>query len=169
MDISEDDSLHGQHCTTRVLEGVPFFEGLGSLENTSISSVPKLHAPALNVFLNFEGLPRHGHVNLNVVRPANALELFSGTFLDLHKHSLRNCMNEMTTSSQVCCMGISKVGNHSIDILSRGNFLYGRTLAYQQAFARNVESLSSLTGRSGNRLASRDDPEEFIHFNHFTL
>ena len=123
MDIPEDDSLHGQRSTTCILEGVPFFEGIGSLENTSVSLVPELHAPTLNVFMNFEGLPKHGHVNWNVVRPANALELFGGTFLDLHKHCLRNCMDEMTTSSQVCCMGISKVGNHSIDILSRGNFI----------------------------------------------
>ena len=98
MDIPEDYSPHDQHCTTRVLEGVRFLEGLGPLENTSVSSVPKLHAPALNVLLNFEGLPRHGHINLNVIRPANFFELLGSTFLDLQKHSFRMCMNEMITS-----------------------------------------------------------------------
>ena len=101
MDIPEDYSLHGQHCTTRILEGVRFFEGLGPFENTNVSLVPKLHAPALNVFLNFEGLPRHGHVYWNVITLANAIELFGSTFLDLHKHGLRICMNEMITTSHV--------------------------------------------------------------------
>ena len=172
MDIPEDYSLHGQHCTTGILEGVQFFEGIGPLENTTINSVPKLHAPALNVFLNFEGLPRHSHVYWNVIKAANVIELFSSTFLHLYKHCLRICMHQMMTTSHVViiyCTATSEVGNHSTTIQSSGNYFYRHTPAYQRALARNVESFSSLIGCSGNRLASRDGPEEFIHFNHFTL
>ena len=43
------------------------------------------------------------------------------------------------------------------------------TPAYQEARHRNCKSLSSLTGRGGNFLASLDDPEEFSHLSHFTF
>ena len=40
---------------------------------------------------------------------------------------------------------------------------------YQEARHRNCKSLSSLTGRGGNFLASLDGPEEFSHLSHFTF
>ena len=43
------------------------------------------------------------------------------------------------------------------------------TPTYQEARYRYCKSLSSLTGRGGNFLASLDGPEEFIHLSHFTF
>ena len=76
-------------------------------------------------------------------------------------------MVQDTTSAVHCfkCEIVKEKKKHGMRIKG----IEVHTPAYQEAQHRNCKSLSSLTGRGGNFLASLDGSEELSHLSHFTF
>ena len=77
-------ALHSMPRALVILEGVRLLEGLRPFEYTTVSGVPKLHSPRLNVINQGHGLRRDMHVNVEVVRDRNRVKFLQGLVFKLN-------------------------------------------------------------------------------------
>ena len=74
-------ALHSMPRALVVLKGL--LEGLRPFEYTTVSGVPKLHLPRLNVINQGHGLCMDMHVNVEVVRDNNRVKFLHGLVFKL--------------------------------------------------------------------------------------
>ena len=77
-------ALHSMPRALVILEGVRLLEGLRPFEYTTVSGVPKLYSPRLNVINQGHGLREDMHVNVEVVRDNNRVKFLHGLVFKLN-------------------------------------------------------------------------------------